>query len=414
MARRKFERTKDHVNIGTIGHLNHGKTTLTAAISKTLAAISKGKAREYNYFDAAPDERERGIGIYTTYVEYETDKRHYAHIDCPGHVKYIKNAIAAIAQMDGAILVVSAADGIMPQTREHFLLARHLGVSGLIVFVNKLDRVVGDNELLEIVELEIRTLLDEYEFPDREIPIIFGSARFALEAVTENPSIEKGDNKWVDEIFELMEKVDSCISIPKREVDKPFLMRVEKIEKVGCGRIVAIGGIERGSIKFGENVEAVGLESTTEQIVAGVEIFQKALDRGISGDFIGLMIRGRYLDRYRYPIQRGMVIAEPGTIIPHTEFESEVYVLTENEGGRHTPFKRNYRPQFYLRTANITGIITDYTADDGTAIEKVFPGDRVKMTVKLIKPVAMEEGLPFVFREGDRTIGTGIVDKIIT
>ena len=408
MAREKFERNKDHANIGTIGHVDHGKTTLTAAITMTLAAQGKAKARNYADIDAAPEERERGITINTAHVEYETDNRHYAHVDCPGHADYVKNMITGAAQMDGGILVVSAADGPMPQTREHILLAKQVGVPSLVVFMNKQDQV-DDEELLELVELEIRELLDEYEFPGDEIPIVSGSALMALNAVTENPNIKKGENEWVDKILELMENVDSYIPTPEREVDKPFLMAVEDVFSITGRGTVATGRIERGIIKVGENVEIVGIKDTVTKTVTGVEMFQKTLDQGMAGDNVGLLLRGVEKD----DIQRGMVLAKPGSITPHTEFEGEVYVLTKEEGGRHTPFFKNYRPQFYVRTTDVTGTITDYTSDDGSAVEMVMPGDRIKMTVQLINPIAIEDGMRFAIREGGRTIGAGVVSKII-
>ncbi len=408
MARAKFERTKDHANIGTIGHVDHGKTTLTAAITMSLASQGKAKARKYDEIDAAPEEKARGITINTAHVEYETDGRHYAHVDCPGHADYVKNMITGAAQMDGGILVVSAADGPMPQTREHILLAKQVGVPSLVVFMNKQDQV-DDEELLELVELEIRELLSEYDFPGDDIPIVSGSALLALEAVTENPEIKPGENEWVDKILELMGNVDSYIPTPEREVDKPFLMAVEDVFSITGRGTVATGRIERGLVKVGETVEIVGIKDTATTTVTGVEMFQKTLDQGMAGDNVGLLLRG--VDKEA--IQRGMVLAKPGSITPHTEFEGEVYVLTKEEGGRHTPFFKNYRPQFYVRTTDVTGTITDYTADDGSAVEMVMPGDRIKMTVQLINPIAIEEGMRFAIREGGRTIGAGVVSKIM-
>ena len=408
MAREKFERNKDHANIGTVGHVDHGKTTLTAAITMALAASGNAKARGYADIDAAPEERERGITINTAHVEYETESRHYAHVDCPGHADYVKNMITGAAQMDGGILVVSAADGPMPQTREHILLAKQVGVPSLVVFMNKQDQV-DDEELLELVELEIRELLDEYEFPGDDIPIVSGSALKAVESLTENPSIAKGDNEWVDKILELMENVDSYIPTPEREVDKPFLMAVEDVFSITGRGTVATGRIERGLVKVGENVEIIGIKDTITKTVTGVEMFQKTLDQGMAGYNVGLLLRGVEKD----DIQRGMVLAKPGSITPHTEFEGEVYVLTKEEGGRHTPFFKNYRPQFYVRTTDVTGTITDYTSDDGSAVEMVMPGDRIKMTVQLINPIAIEDGMRFAIREGGRTIGAGVVSKII-
>ena len=408
MARAKFERTKEHANIGTIGHVDHGKTTLTAAITMTLAAQGKAKARKYDEIDAAPEEKARGITINTAHVEYETENRHYAHVDCPGHADYVKNMITGAAQMDGGILVVSAADGPMPQTREHILLAKQVGVPSLVVFMNKEDQV-DDEELLELVELEIRELLTEYDFPGDDIPIVSGSALEALEAVTKNPNIKPGEDKWVDKVLELMENVDSYIPTPEREVDKPFLMAVEDVFSITGRGTVATGRIERGLVKVGETVEIVGIKDTQTTTVTGVEMFQKTLDQGMAGDNVGLLLRG--IDKEA--IQRGMVLAKPGSITPHTEFEGEVYVLTKEEGGRHTPFFKNYRPQFYVRTTDVTGTITDYTADDGSAVEMVMPGDRIKMTVQLINPIAIEDGMRFAIREGGRTIGAGVVSKII-
>jgi elongation factor Tu len=408
MARAKFERNKEHANIGTIGHVDHGKTTLTAAITMALAAQGKAKARGYADIDAAPEEKERGITINTAHVEYETDNRHYAHVDCPGHADYVKNMITGAAQMDGGVLVVSAADGPMPQTREHILLAKQVGVPSLVVFMNKQDQV-DDEELLELVELEIRELLTEYDFPGDDIPIVSGSALKAVEALTENPKLNKGENEWVDKILSLMDEVDAYIPTPEREVDKPFLMAVEDVFSITGRGTVATGRIERGIVKVGETVEIVGIKDTATTTVTGVEMFQKTLDQGMAGDNVGLLLRG--VDKEN--IQRGMVLAKPKSITPHTEFEGEVYVLTKEEGGRHTPFFKNYRPQFYVRTTDVTGTITDYTADDGSAVEMVMPGDRIKMTVQLINPIAIEDGMRFAIREGGRTIGAGVVSKII-
>ena len=408
MARAKFERNKEHANIGTIGHVDHGKTTLTAAITLSLAAIGNAKARNYEDIDAAPEEKARGITINTAHVEYETANRHYAHVDCPGHADYVKNMITGAAQMDGGILVVSAADGPMPQTREHILLAKQVGVPSLVVFMNKEDQV-DDEELLELVELEIRELLSEYDFPGDDIPIVSGSALKAVEALAENPKLGKGENEWVDKIYTLMENVDSYIPTPEREVDKPFLMAVEDVFSITGRGTVATGRIERGEIKVGESVEIVGIKDTQTKTVTGVEMFQKTLDRGMAGDNVGLLLRGIEKEE----IQRGMVLAKPGSITPHTEFEGEVYVLTKEEGGRHTPFFKNYRPQFYVRTTDVTGTITDYTSDDGSDVEMVMPGDRIKMTVQLINPIAIEDGMRFAIREGGRTIGAGVVSKIV-
>ncbi|BFM41033.1 elongation factor Tu [Synechocystis sp. LKSZ1] len=408
MARAKFERTKDHVNIGTIGHVDHGKTTLTAAITMTLSALGQAKARKYDDIDAAPEEKARGITINTAHVEYETENRHYAHVDCPGHADYVKNMITGAAQMDGGILVVSAADGPMPQTREHILLAKQVGVPKLVVFLNKKD-MVDDDELLELVELEVRELLSDYDFPGDDIPIIAGSAKEALDAMVANPKIVKGENEWVDKIYDLMDAVDDYIDTPEREVDKPFLMAVEDVFSITGRGTVATGRIERGKIKVGETVEIVGIKDTKSTTVTGVEMFQKTLEEGMAGDNVGLLLRGVQKEE----IERGMVLAKPKSITPHTEFEGEVYVLKKEEGGRHTPFFANYRPQFYVRTTDVTGTIKSYTSDDGGAVEMVMPGDRIKMTVELICPIAIEQGMRFAIREGGRTIGAGVVSKIL-
>jgi len=408
MARAKFERTKDHVNIGTIGHVDHGKTTLTAAITMTLSALGQAKARKYDDIDAAPEEKARGITINTAHVEYETEGRHYAHVDCPGHADYVKNMITGAAQMDGGILVVSAADGPMPQTREHILLAKQVGVPKLVVFLNKKD-MVDDEELLELVELEVRELLSDYDFPGDDIPIVAGSAKEALEAMVANPKTVKGENEWVDKIYELMEAVDAYIDTPEREIDKPFLMAVEDVFSITGRGTVATGRIERGKVKVGETVEIVGIKDTKSTTVTGVEMFQKTLEEGMAGDNVGLLLRGVQKEE----IERGMVLAKPKSITPHTEFEGEVYVLKQSEGGRHTPFFANYRPQFYVRTTDVTGTIKSYTSDDGAAVEMVMPGDRIKMTVELICPIAIEQGMRFAIREGGRTIGAGVVSKIL-
>merc|ERR1711862_628875 len=409
MAREKFERTKPHVNIGTIGHVDHGKTTLTAAITATLALSGKAISKSYADIDAAPEERARGITIATSHVEYQTEKRHYAHVDCPGHADYVKNMITGAAQMDGAILVVSAADGPMPQTREHILLSKQVGVPDIVVFLNKEDQV-DDPELLELVELEVRELLSAYDFPGEDIPICPGSALQALEAISANPDIQRGENPWVDKIFALMDAVDEYIPTPERDVEKTFLMAIEDVFSITGRGTVATGRIERGVIKVGENVEIVGLsEETKTTTITGIEMFQKTLDEGFAGDNVGILLRGVT----REEIERGMVLAQPGTITPHTNFEAEVYVLTKEEGGRHTPFFTGYRPQFYLRTTDVTGAITQFTSDDGEIVEMVMPGDRIKMTAELIYPVAIEEGMRFAVREGGRTIGAGVVSKII-
>jgi elongation factor Tu len=408
MAREKFERKKPHVNIGTIGHVDHGKTTLTAAITTTLSLIGNSVAKGYADIDAAPEERARGITINTAHVEYETDKRHYAHVDCPGHADYVKNMITGAAQMDGAILVVSAADGPMPQTREHILLSKQVGVPHIVVFLNKEDQV-DDAELLELVELEVRELLSKYNFPGDEIPICPGSALLAIEAITANPKLKRGDNPWVDKIFALMDAVDAYIPTPERDIEKAFLMAIEDVFSITGRGTVVTGRIERGIVKIGDNVELVGLRTTQSTTVTGIEMFQKTLEEGFAGDNVGILIRGIT----RENVERGMVLAKPGAITPHVNFESEVYVLTKEEGGRHTPFFSGYRPQFYVRTTDVTGSITQFTSDDGVEVEMVMPGDRIKMTVELIYPVAIEDGMRFAIREGGRTIGAGVVSKII-
>ena len=401
MAREKFERTKPHVNIGTVGHVDHGKTTLTAAITGVMAAAGKAQAKKFDEIDAAPEEKARGITISTAHVEYETDARHYAHVDCPGHADYVKNMITGAAQMDGAILVVAATDGAMPQTREHILLARQVGVPNLVVFLNKCD-MVDDPELLELVEMEVRELLSSYEFDGDNIPFIHGSALKALEAVQKNPNIQRGEDKWVDKIWELMDAVDTYFPTPERDLDKPFLMPVEDVFSITGRGTVATGRVERGVVKVGDEVELVGLGETKKTTVTGVEMFRKQLDQGQAGDNIGALLRG--IDKTE--IQRGQVLAKPGTIHPHTKFTANVYVLTKEEGGRHTPFFPGYRPQFYIRTTDVTGSIQF----DG---QMVMPGDNVVMTVELIAPVAIEEGMRFAIREGGRTVGAGVVDKII-
>jgi len=408
MARAKFERNKPHVNIGTVGHVDHGKTTLTAAITMTLAALGKAEAKAYDQIDNAPEEKARGITINTAHVEYETDKRHYAHVDCPGHADYVKNMITGAAQMDGAILVVAATDGPMPQTREHILLARQVGVPKLVVFLNKED-MVDDEELLELVELEVRELLSSYDFDGDNIPVIRGSGLQALEAMVSNPKTQRGENKWVDKIYELMDAVDSYIPDPERDIDKPFLMAVEDVFSITGRGTVATGRIERGKVKVGDVVELVGIRDTRNTTVTGIEMFKKSLDEGMAGDNAGVLLRGIQ----KADIERGMVIAKPGSITPHTQFEGEVYVLTEKEGGRKTPFFSGYRPQFYVRTTDVTGTITAFTSDDGSEAEMVMPGDRIKMTVELINAIAIEQGMRFAIREGGRTIGAGVVSKIL-
>ena len=395
MAKEKFERTKPHVNVGTIGHVDHGKTTLTAAIATVLSKKFGGEAKAYDQIDAAPEEKARGITINTAHVEYETANRHYAHVDCPGHADYIKNMITGAAQMDGAILVCSAADGPMPQTREHILLARQVGVPYIIVFLNKCD-LVDDAELLELVEMEVRELLSKYEFPGDDLPIIKGSARMALEGAAG----EMGE----DCIIRLAEALDSYIPTPERAVDGAFLMPVEDVFSISGRGTVVTGRVERGIIKVGEEIEIVGITDTVKTTCTGVEMFRKLLDQGQAGDNVGLLLRGTK----REDVQRGQVLAKPGSIKPHTDFTGEVYVLSKEEGGRHTPFFNNYRPQFYFRTTDVTGSIV-LPADK----EMVMPGDNVSITVKLIAPIAMEEGLRFAIREGGRTVGAGVVAKII-
>ncbi|MEI1374242.1 elongation factor Tu [Nostoc sp. UHCC 0926] len=408
MARAKFERNKPHINIGTIGHVDHGKTTLTAAITMTLAAMGQAIAKGYDQIDNAPEEKARGITINTAHVEYETASRHYAHVDCPGHADYVKNMITGAAQMDGGILVVAATDGPMPQTREHILLAKQVGVPSLVVFLNKED-LMDDPELLELVELELRELLTSYDFPGDDIPIIKGSGLQALEVMTKNPKTQRGENEWVDKIYELMDAVDSFIPTPERDVDKPFLMAVEDVFSITGRGTVATGRIERGIVKVGDNVELVGIRDTRATTVTGIEMFKKSLDQGMAGDNAGVLLRGIQ----KADIERGMVIAKPGSIKPHLQFEGEVYVLTEKEGGRKTPFFAGYRPQFYVRTTDVTGTIRAFTADDGTEVEMVMPGDRIKVTVELINAIAIEQGMRFAIREGGRTIGAGVVSKIL-
>ncbi|PQD94164.1 elongation factor Tu [Pradoshia eiseniae] len=393
MAKAKFDRSKPHVNIGTIGHVDHGKTTLTAAITSVLAKSGQAEARAYDQIDGAPEERERGITISTAHVEYETDNRHYAHVDCPGHADYVKNMITGAAQMDGGILVVSAADGPMPQTREHILLSRQVGVPYLVVFMNKCD-MVDDEELLELVEMEIRDLLSEYDFPGDDIPVIKGSALKALE----------GEAEWEEKIKELMSAVDEYIPTPTRDTEKPFMMPVEDVFSITGRGTVATGRVERGQVKVGDVVEIIGLaEEPKSTTVTGVEMFRKLLDYAEAGDNIGALLRGVS----REEIQRGQVLAKPGTINPHTKFKAEVYVLSKEEGGRHTPFFSNYRPQFYFRTTDVTGVVN---LPEGT--EMVMPGDNIEMSVELIAPVAIEEGTKFSIREGGRTVGAGVVSTI--
>jgi elongation factor Tu len=395
MAKAKFARTKPHLNIGTIGHVDHGKTSLTAAITKVLAATGGATFTAYDQIDKAPEEKARGITISTAHVEYETPKRHYAHVDCPGHADYVKNMITGAAQMDGAILVVSAADGPMPQTREHILLARQVGVPALVVYMNKVD-LLDDPELLELVELEIRELLSKYEFPGDDIPIVKGSARLALEE-------DKGDLGW-GSIHKLMDEVDRYIPLPERPRDQPFLMPIEDVFSISGRGTVVTGRIERGVVKVGEEVEIVGIKPTVKSVVTGVEMFRKLLDQGEAGDNVGCLLRG--IDREA--VERGQVLCKPGSVTPHTRFKAEAYILTKEEGGRHTPFFGNYRPQFYFRTTDVTGVVH---LPEGT--EMVMPGDNVSMEVELIVPIAMEEKLRFAIREGGRTVGAGVVASII-
>jgi len=399
MAKAKFERNKTHVNIGTIGHVDHGKTSLTAAITKVLAFSGRASFKAYDQIDAAPEERERGITISTAHVEYETDTRHYAHVDCPGHADYVKNMITGAAQMDGAILVVSAADGPMPQTREHILLARQVGVPYIVVFLNKCD-MVDDEELIELVEMEVRELLNQYEFPGDTTPIVRGSALSALEETSTDPSVAA-----YAPILDLMAEVDKYIPEPVRETDKPFAMPVEDVFSITGRGTVATGRVERGTVKVGEEVEIVGLaEETRKTVVTGVEMFRKLLDQAVAGDNIGALLRGIQ----RTDIQRGQLLAKPGSIKPHSHFKAQVYVLTKEEGGRHTPFFNNYRPQFYFRTTDVTGV-----CELPEGIEMIMPGDNITMTIKLITTVAMEEGLRFAIREGGRTVGSGVVSSVI-
>ncbi len=395
MSKEKFDRSKPHVNIGTIGHVDHGKTTLTAAITKVLARKGQATFKSYDQIDNAPEEKERGITIATSHVEYATDKRHYAHVDCPGHADYVKNMITGAAQMDGAILVVSAADGPMPQTREHILLARQVGVPYIVVFLNKVD-MVDDPELLELVELEVRELLTSYNFPGDTVPVIKGSALKALEA--------EGDNEWTQKIVDLMNAVDEYIPVPKRDIDKPFLMPVEDVFSISGRGTVATGRVERGIVKVGEEVELVGILPTSKTVVTGVEMFRKLLDEGQAGDNIGVLLRGKK----REEIERGMVLAKPGSITPHKKFKVEAYILTKEEGGRHTPFFNGYRPQFYFRTTDVTGVCT---LPEG--IEMVMPGDNVAMSVELITPIAAEKELRFAIREGGHTVGAGVITEVI-
>lgn len=417
MARAKFERTKPHVNIGTIGHVDHGKTTLTAAITMALAAQGGGAGKKYDEIDSAPEEKARGITINTAHVEYETANRHYAHVDCPGHADYVKNMITGAAQMDGAILVVSGADGPMPQTKEHILLAKQVGVPNIVVFLNKEDQV-DDPELLELVELEVRETLDKYEFPGEEIPIVTGSALQALNVLVEKPNTKRGENEWVDKILALMDQVDQYIPTPERQTDKPFLLAVEDVLSITGRGTVATGRVERGTLKVGENVEIVGLKDTKSTVVTGLEMFKRTLEETMAGDNVGVLLRGVQ----KKDIERGMVLAKPGSITPHTKFEAQLYVLTKEEGGRHSPFLAGYQPQFYLRTTDCTGRITDFSHMEmknpssvaGEHSNKMaMPGDRILASIALINPVAIEKGMRFAIREGGRTVGAGVVTQII-
>ena len=393
MAKEKFERTKPHVNVGTIGHVDHGKTTLTAALTKVCAEVFGGETKDFDQIDNAPEERERGITIATSHVEYESETRHYAHVDCPGHADYVKNMITGAAQMDGAILVVSAADGPMPQTREHILLSRQVGVPRIVVFMNKAD-MVDDEELLELVEMEVRELLDQYEFPGDDTPIVIGSALKALE----------GDAEYAEKVKELVETLDSYIPEPERAVDQPFLMPIEDVFSISGRGTVVTGRVERGIINVGDEIEIIGIKETQTTTCTGVEMFRKLLDEGRAGENVGVLLRGTK----REEVERGQVLAVPGSITPHTKFEAEVYVLSKDEGGRHTPFFKGYRPQFYFRTTDVTGSC-ELPAD----VEMVMPGDNVNMVVELIAPIAMDDGLRFAIREGGRTVGAGVVTKVI-
>ena len=402
MAKGVFERTKPHVNVGTIGHVDHGKTTTTAAITFTAAAMDPtAVTQSYEEIDKAPEEKARGITINASHVEYQTQSRHYSHVDTPGHADYIKNMITGAAQMDGAILVVSAADGPMPQTREHILLARQVGVPHLVVYLNKVD-MVEDEELLELVEMEVRELVASYDFPE-DLPVIMGSSLKALEALTANPKTQRGENEWVDRIWQLLDAVDSYIPTPERDVDKAFLMPVEDVFTITGRGTVATGRIERGVVKTGDEIEIVGLRDTAKSIVTGVEMHRKTLDRGEAGDNVGVLLRGVGRD----DIERGQVLAKPGSITPHTVFDGSVYILKKEEGGRHSAFFTGYRPQFYFRTTDVTGVVTL-----PAGVEMVMPGDNVELSVELIKPIAMEDGLRFAIREGGRTVGAGVVTSV--
>ncbi|GGM22569.1 elongation factor Tu [Deinococcus aerophilus] len=404
MAKGTFERTKPHVNVGTIGHVDHGKTTLTAAITFTAAAMDPTiETMDYNQIDKAPEEKARGITINTSHVEYQTATRHYSHVDCPGHADYVKNMITGAAQMDGAILVVSSADGPMPQTREHILLGRQVGIPYMVVFMNKVD-MVDDEELLELVEMEVRELLSKYEFPGDDLPVVKGSALQALEALLKNPKTARGEDKWVDNIWELLDAIDSYIPTPERDTDKAFLMPVEDVFTITGRGTVATGRIERGIVKIQDEVEIVGLRDTKKTTVTGVEMHRKLLDSGMAGDNVGVLLRGVARD----DVERGQVLSKPGSIKPHTKFEASTYVLSKDEGGRHSAFFGGYRPQFYFRTTDVTGVV-----ELPEGVEMVMPGDNITFVVELIKPIAMEEGLRFAIREGGRTVGAGVVTKVL-
>lgn len=406
MARDKFERTKPHVNIGTIGHVDHGKTTLTAAITAVLSTVGKATLKKYEEIDAAPEERARGITINAAHIEYETENKHYAHVDCPGHADYVKNMITGAAQMDGAILVVSAADGAMPQTKEHILLARQVGVKHLVVFLNKIDQA-DDEELVELVELELRDLLDQYQYPANEIPFVKGSALLAFEEISKNPNTKKGENKWVDAIFDLMNVVDTYIPTPDREMDKPFLMAVEDVFTITGRGTVATGKVERGTIALGDPVELLGFGTNKNSIVIGLEMFQKTLETAFAGDNVGMLLRGLQ----KQDVLRGMVLSKPNSIKSHKFFDASVYILTKEEGGRHTSILPGYRPQFYVRTTDVTGQIIKFYSDESVC-ELALPGDKINMSIELIAPIAIEVGMRLAIREGGKTIGSGIITSI--
>lgn len=407
MIKLQFERNKPHVNLGTIGHVDHGKTTLTAAITAVLSTLGNAKLKKYEDIDAAPEERARGITINTAHVEYETESRHYAHVDCPGHADYVKNMITGAAQMDGAILVVSAVDGAMPQTREHILLARQVGVEHLIVFLNKID-LVEDIEFVDLIELELRELLEKYNYCGDLIPFVKGSALLALSAVITNPQIKRNENKWVDIIFELLDTVDTYIPTPERDMDKPFLLAIEDVFSITGRGTVSTGRIERGTVMLGDLVELIGFNETKSLTVTGIEMFQKILDKGIAGDNIGILLRGIQ----KTDIKRGMILAKPNSIKPYKTFISEVYILTKEEGGRHTAIVGGYRPQFYVRTTDVTGQILEFFSQ-GIKVELIMPGDTVSMRIELIVPIAIEKGMRLAIREGGRTVGSGLVTELI-